>query len=50
LVLPEARATGKALVAGAKAAGPDRKTFIYVNNRLEGSALEMIDGIVSGIE
>jgi uncharacterized protein YecE (DUF72 family) len=39
---PDARAAGKALVAEGKAAGPDRKTFIYVNNRLEGNALETI--------
>jgi uncharacterized protein YecE (DUF72 family) len=47
---PEAREAGRALIAEGKAAGPDRKTFIYVNNRLEGNALETIDGMVSGIE
>ena len=31
---PEARAAGAALIAEGKAAGPDRKTFIYVNNCL----------------
>lgn len=39
---PDARAAGKALVAEGKAAGQERKTFIYVNNRLEGNALETI--------
>ena len=39
---PDARAAGKALIAEGKAAGPERKTFIYVNNRLEGNALETI--------
>ncbi|MFO1514169.1 MAG: DUF72 domain-containing protein [Verrucomicrobiota bacterium] len=40
---PEARAAGAALIVEGKAAGPARKTFIYVNNRLEGNALETID-------
>src|SRR6266478_4729658 len=39
---PEARAAGKALIAEGQAAGPKRKTFIFVNNRLEGNALETI--------
>ena len=43
----EARATGKALVAEGEAAGPERKTFIYVNNRLEGNAPETINAMVS---
>jgi hypothetical protein len=29
-----------------KSAGPDRKTFIYVNNRLEGNARETIDAML----
>jgi uncharacterized protein YecE (DUF72 family) len=44
---PEARAAGRALVAEGQAAGPERKTFIYVNNRLEGNALETIDGMLA---
>jgi hypothetical protein len=44
---PDARAAGKALVAEGKAAGPSRKTFIYVNNRLEGNALETIGAMIS---
>jgi len=42
---PEARAAGKALVAEGKEAGK-KKTFIYVNNRLEGNALETIAAMV----
>lgn len=45
---PDARAAGKVLVAEGKASGPERKTFIYVNNRLEGNALATIDGMVDG--
>jgi hypothetical protein len=30
-----------------KAAGPDRNAFIYVNNRLEGNALETIAAMIS---
>jgi uncharacterized protein YecE (DUF72 family) len=44
---PEARKAGRALIAEAKAASPDRKTFIYVNNRLEGNALGTIDAMLS---
>jgi uncharacterized protein YecE (DUF72 family) len=46
---PEARAAGAALIAEGTAAGPERKTFIYVNNRLEGNALETIDAMISGM-
>ena len=42
---PEARAAGQALIAEGMAA-PDRDTFVYVNNRLEGNALETIDAMV----
>jgi uncharacterized protein YecE (DUF72 family) len=44
---PEARAAAKALIAEGKAAGSERKTFIYVNNRLEGNALETIAAMLS---
>jgi uncharacterized protein YecE (DUF72 family) len=47
---PDARAAGKALVADGNAAGPKRKTFIYVNNRLEGNALETIRAMVADAE
>jgi len=38
----EARQAGKALISEGQAAGPRRKTFIFVNNRLEGHALGTI--------
>jgi hypothetical protein len=37
----EARKAGATLIAGGKKT-PNRKTFIFVNNRLEGNALETI--------
>ena len=43
---PEARAAGRALIEEGKAAGPKRRTFIYVNNRLEGNAIATIDALV----
>ncbi|HEY3855140.1 MAG TPA: DUF72 domain-containing protein [Verrucomicrobiae bacterium] len=43
---PEARAAGKALIAEGKEAAQRKKTFIYVNNRLEGNALETIAAMV----
>ena len=39
---PEARAAGRALIEAGKAAGPKRKTFVFVNNRLEGNAISTI--------
>ena len=45
---PDARAAGKALVAEGKAAAPEHKTFIYVNNRLEGKTLGTISGTLEG--
>ncbi len=44
---PDARAAGKALIADGKAGGPERKTFIYVNNRLEGNALGTIEAMLA---
>jgi len=44
--IPDARAAGEALIAEGKATGPIRKTFIYVNNRLEGNPLERIDAMI----
>jgi uncharacterized protein YecE (DUF72 family) len=38
----EARAAGKKLIEEGKAAGPKRRTFVFVNNRLEGNALGTI--------
>jgi len=43
---PQARAAGKALLAEGKAAGPKRKTFVFVNNRLEGHSLTTIAAMV----
>jgi len=39
---PEARAAIRALIAEGKAAGPKRRTFVFVNNRLEGNAISCI--------
>ena len=44
---PEARAAGRALIAEGQAAGPARKTFIYVNNRLEGNALGTLAALLA---
>ncbi len=43
---PEAREAGAQLIREGSAAGPERKTFIYVNNRLEGNALATIDAMI----
>jgi uncharacterized protein YecE (DUF72 family) len=43
---PEARAAGRALIVERKAAGPKGKTFIYVNNRLEGNAISTITAMM----
>ncbi|HTL54741.1 MAG TPA: DUF72 domain-containing protein [Candidatus Limnocylindrales bacterium] len=43
---PPARAAAKTLIAEGKAAGPKRRTFLYVNNRLEGHSLTTIAAIV----
>jgi hypothetical protein len=32
----------KRLIAEGKAAGPNRRTFIFINNRLEGNAISTI--------
>jgi len=42
----EARAAGKKLIVGAKQQG--KQAVIYINNRLEGNALETILGMTSG--
>ena len=44
---PEARAAGRALIAKGQAAGPKHRTFIYVNNRLEGNAIRTIEAMIS---
>ncbi|HEV2435863.1 MAG TPA: DUF72 domain-containing protein [Verrucomicrobiae bacterium] len=43
---PKAREAGRALIAEGKKAASGRETFIYVNNRLEGNALETIDAML----
>jgi hypothetical protein len=43
---PEARAAGSALIAEGVKAGPKRRTFIYVNNRLEGNAIATIGAMI----
>ena len=43
---PEARAAGRALIAEGQAAGPKHRTFIYVNNRLEGNAISTIAAMI----
>ena len=42
----DGREAGKALIHGGKNAGDGRKTFIYINNRLEGNALETINEMI----
>ncbi len=45
---PDARAAGAALIKEGVEAGPKKgKTYIYVNNRLEGNALETLDAMLS---
>ena len=47
---PEARAAGAKLIRNGMAAGKEqRRTLIYVNNRLEGNALETIDEMLARI-
>lgn len=42
----EARAAGQALVQEGETAGPQKRTFIFVNNRLEGNALTTIEAMI----
>ena len=44
---PDARAAGAALIKEGVDTGGKRKTFIYVNNRLEGNALETIAAMLA---
>ena len=43
---PEARAAGRALIAEGQTVGPKGRTFIYVNNRLEGNAISTIAAMI----
>lgn len=45
-VNPEARASGRKLIAEGRREGGKKKTMIYVNNRLEGNALETIAAMI----
>ena len=47
---PSARAAGAALIRKGIAAGPQGKTFIFVNNRLEGNALHTIAAMIEQAE
>jgi hypothetical protein len=46
----EARAVGRASIAKGKSDRKDAKTLIYVNNRLEGNALETIAAMLDALE
>ncbi len=46
----EARAAGRKLIAEGRQAAGKQKTFIYVNNRLEGNALETIKAMMEEVE
>jgi uncharacterized protein YecE (DUF72 family) len=46
-VVPDARAAGAALLREGLVAGKRKKTFVYVNNRLEGNALETIAAMIA---
>jgi uncharacterized protein YecE (DUF72 family) len=43
---PAARAAGAALIRQGQTGEPDKKTFIYLNNRLEGNAILSIDAML----
>ena len=43
------RSIWKSWLKEGKSGGPERKTFIYVNNRFEGNALETIDAMLSDL-
>jgi hypothetical protein len=43
---PDARAVSRKLITEGPHTGNKRKTFVHVNNRLEGNALETIDAML----
>jgi len=47
---PEARAAGRALIAEQQVAGPNRRTFVFVNNRLEGNAISTIAAMLEQVD
>lgn len=46
---PDAREAAAQLIVGGERYEPRTKTFVYVNNRLEGNALETIAAMVARI-
>jgi uncharacterized protein YecE (DUF72 family) len=46
----EARKAGAELIKDGKAAGANKKTLIFVNNRLEGNALETINAMIEAVD
>ena len=44
---PGARAAGRQLIAEGQSAGQKRRTFVFVNNRLEGNAITTIGAMMS---
>lgn len=46
---PEAREAGRQLIQEGQATGPKRRTFVFVNNRLEGNALGTINAMTHGL-
>jgi hypothetical protein len=46
---PEARAAGRQLIAEGQAAGPKRKTFVFVNNPLERNAITTIEAMIGPV-
>ena len=49
-IYPEGRAAAAALIRQARSKGPGGRTFVYVNNRFEGNALETIEAILENEE
>ena len=45
----EARQAGRDLIREGRKPPPDRSTFVYVNNRLEGNALDTIAAMIDGV-
>jgi len=43
----ETRAAGRQLIAEGKGAEPKRRTFVFVNNRLEGNAISTIAAMIA---
>jgi uncharacterized protein YecE (DUF72 family) len=48
-VYDDARSAGRALIVEGEQFEPRRKTFVYVNNRLEGSALETVRAMMADL-